>query len=389
MLPANATAYARYLVGNMVADKMDTKIQGSGMNVADLSPSVRSVLNQAIENAKKNNRSYVVYQDYPKLADGSDVNQFVSGIRDEAGITDLISRSFTDPVFEAATLLGRFNFTTSENGSHNISDVYNFSAVEGAGKKDSYSKIRTAMGRDEKYSFRVGGVLPAENTNLGTAVARANKFFQDVDPQKYVDGLMDTLESNFMKAGKLTEENVALPVLAFLKEGVARLQQVDPEVLTGTMDDIDFPDFARIPDVLRNMAFEVRPSGVAGVDAGMRFVDRMSIEDPSMPQLDIDINIADKFDRVGNILDFPMNFDAPKIKFPTAILSDEMLDDTLAKTKALFDGVPKREGVDALTFGRAFSKSRQEGLKTFTWRGREYTTQLAEEVDGEDTSMAT
>lgn len=389
MLPANALAYARYLVGNVVADKLNFRIQDSGMNVADLSPPVRSAINQAIETAKKNGRSYVLYQDYPDLADGAKINQFVSGIRDDGGMVDLISRSFTDPVFEASTLLGRFNFTTNENGTHTIEDVYNFAAVEGYGKEDSYGKMRVATGKNEKYSFRVGGVLPAGNTNLGTAVARANKFFQDVDPQKYVDGLMNTLESNFMKAGKLTEENVALPVLSFLKEGVARLQQADPEVLTGTMDDIDFPDFAKIPDVLKNMAFEIKPSGVAGVDAGMRFVDKMSIENPSMPQLDIDINIADKFDRVGNILDFPVNFDAPKIKFPTAILSDELLDNTLAKTRALFDGVTRREGIDALTFGRAFSKSRQEGLKIFSWRGKEYTTQLAEEVNGEDTSMAT
>lgn len=388
MLPANATAYARYLVGNFVADKMDTKIQGSGMNVGDLSPAVRAVLNQVIENAKKNGRSYVTYQDYPKLADGSDVNQFVSGIRDEAGITELISRSFTDPVFEAATLLGRFNFTSNPNGTHTISDVYDFAAVKGGKKEDVYSKIRTAMGKDEKYTFRVGGVLPAENTNLGTAVAKANKFFENIDPQKYVNGLMDTLEASYEKAGKLTEENVALPVLAFLKEGVAKLQQADPEALVGNMTDIDFPDFTRIPEVLKNMAFEVRPAS-AGVEAGMRFVDRMKIEDPSMPQLDIDINIPAQFDRVGNILDFPMDFDAPNITFPNAILSDEMLDDTLGKVKALFEGVPQREGIDALTFGNAFRKSRNEGLKTFLWRGKEYTTQLAEEVNGKDTSMAT
>lgn len=160
--------------------------------------------------------------------------------------------------------------------------------------------------------------------------------FQNLSEQKFVEGIYRSVDKNYLNKGSLTENNVPLQFLALVKAGIKKFLDKNPESVTAPLDDLDLPSFGGVPDLVKNMAFEVTPDGY-------RIVDRASIEDPTSQQLDIDISIPKEFDRLGNILDFPVNLDAEKVTFPNAMLSDEMLDDTMAKVNELMGGASGKD----------------------------------------------
>ena len=94
--------------------------------------------------------------------------------------------------------------------------------------------------------------------------------------------------------------------------------------------------------------------------------------------LDIDIKLPALDRLAGNIPDMNMNFFTSRPTLPKAVLSDN-------RVKQMQTAIGKRlykDNNDDMAFGEAFAKSRADGLDIFKWRGNSYTTQLAEEVDG-------
>ena len=133
-LPENLVAYGKWVVGNKIANITGKNIEGSDINVGDFDESVQDVYRAAVENARKDDRTSIRYTDYPLMENGMRPWDFYRGEfspedkrREKQSKFDLVTQSFRDPVFEAFTTTGVFNFKNNPDGGFDIvGDPYGF-----------------------------------------------------------------------------------------------------------------------------------------------------------------------------------------------------------------------------------------------------------------------
>ena len=158
LLPLNLVSYARFMLGNKITNALGVEVasQGYDMNLSLLDENARDVLREAVANARKANRNYVIYEDYPVMASGERPEKFYAGMREKRTDLDLIFESMVDPVLEMFTSVGGFIFENSPNGGFIIpNDPYDFDRTKSPKNrkaKDDYSK-RTYAAQDMPLSL--------------------------------------------------------------------------------------------------------------------------------------------------------------------------------------------------------------------------------------------
>ena len=160
--PQNLVAFARYRLGNKYL-----RGPGADIDVANFGAAQQKVLRTAIQNAVKEGRNFIKYSDYPTMGNGNKVTAFYKGARTKQNILSLLTKSFTDPVFEMFTTTGVFSFEKLGGGRFRIiEDEYNFDKSKSRNRDnplDAYSEMVYA-GQDiseegDGYSFSVSGTL--------------------------------------------------------------------------------------------------------------------------------------------------------------------------------------------------------------------------------------
>jgi hypothetical protein len=345
LLPANLTQYARYLVGNAFAN---AKTEGVPFDVRYLSDDAKGVVRTAVANARKDGRSFVKYEDYPNMSDGTKVKDFVAGRRDDVSKLDLIFKSQTDPVLEIATFLGRFSFQDRGDGSFEVRDRYDFNE------------------EDDSYTFPVQGIIQPEGQTVGEYFAAGREYVNN-----FVKAAYDSAEDAFSEVEKLTEKHLPLETIALLREGLNRVAgQTDDSVADQADIDIaaiDLPELKSVPKFFSQLKAKVLPD---------------SFEVTSkLPELDIDIKIP-KVDRMfGDIEDYIPDFNLPRPTLPVVNFSDKKLGQLQEAISQRFADIQKPAD-DELTFSQAFARHQAAGDEVFTWRNNQYTTKLKGEADG-------
>ena len=373
LIPENVHQYARFVVGNAITNTLGIPFAAGDMNVAMLADEKLDVLRTAVENARADNRSYVTYEDYPDMKDGNRPENFYRGQRLQQSDIDLYVKSASDPVFEMFTLVGGFNFKDTPDGGFSIKDAYNFDASKSPRNReatDAYSaRVFAAQDVDQSFTFNIAGIVPPKDSE-----ASASQYAYD---NGFLKSAYNTIENKFAQTGKLTVDDLPLEFIALAREKIANFFAANPEAQTAGFVDMEMPDFEDMPDIMT--FFEAEPTE----DGGFQIFDKLKTTMGNMAEtsgnlLDIDIKLP-AFDRlVGNIPDINIGMPTFNSSLPVSILSDD-------RVEQMKSAIGKRlysDNVDDMAFGEAFAKSRADGLDVFKWRGNSYTTQLAEEVDG-------
>ena len=375
LVPENAYQYSRFRVGNAITNTLGIPFAAGDMNVAMLADDKLDVLRTAVENARANNRSYVTYKDYPDMKDGTRPEKFYKGERLDQGYLDLYTKSANDPVFEMFTLVGAFNFKDTSDGGFSIKDAYDFNKAKSlesdrANPKDAHARLTfAAQDIDQSFTFNVSGIVPPKGSEVS-----ALQYAYD---NGFLKSAYNTIENKFAQTGKLTVDDLPLEFIALAREKIANFFAANPEAQTAGFVEMEMPDYEDMPDIMT--FFEAAPTE----DGGFQIFDKLKTTMGNMAEtsgnlLDIDIKLPSVDRLVGNIPDINIGMPTFNSPLPVSILSDD-------RVEQMKSAIGKRlysDNIDDMAFGEAFAKSRADGLDVFKWRGDSYTTQLAEEVDG-------
>lgn len=375
LLPENAYQYARFRVGNAVTNTLGIPFAAGDTNIALLADDKLDVLRSAVAKARADGRSFVSYEDYPTMKDGTRPENFYKGERLDQDYLDLYTTSATDPVFEMFTLVGAFNFKDTADGGFSIKDAYNFNKAKSlesarANPKDAHAELTfAAQDVDQTFTFNIAGTVPPKDSDVN--------IFDYAYANNFISAAYNTIADSFAEKGSVKTEDAPLEFIALAREKLTNFFAANPEIQTTSLTDIDMPDFDDMPDVMQYFAAEKSPDG------GFKIYDKFRDSAQDVVEslggiLDIDIEIP-SFDRmVGSIPDVNVNIPSPSSILPVSILSDERME----QMRQAIDKRLYSDNIDDMAFGEAFAKSRRDGLETFNWRGNSYTTQYKEEVNG-------
>ena len=368
----NAMMYGRYLLGNAIADRLGRDIIGDDADISFLLEEQKDVLRQAVDNARKAGRSFIKYEDYPPLADGTKFSDYYKGKRDEEeGFAKVAGRSLTDPVFQMATTLGVFNFKDLPNGGFEIpEDTYDFDRAKSGGAnrpkeaKDIYAKS-VYLGQDVggKYGFRFTGKIHPEGASFQDIV---NTESLAEYGSKFVEAAYNTADNAFTRLQEVTEKNVPLEFLSMIREGANRLAKKFPKAADFDVAEIDFPVPDAVPEFMKAMK-------------AVKESDHWNVT-PKFAELGVSFKIPFIDKLYGSFEDEEVDFSAARPELPVAILSNEKLEDVNKFVRSAFDSVKPKKN-DELSFSQVFARERRKGSKTFMWRGDEYNTMYREEMD--------
>lgn len=374
LLPENAYQYARFRVGNAVTNTLGIPFAAGDTNIALLADDKLDVLRSAVAKARADGRSFVSYEDYPTMKDGTRPENFYKGERLDQDYLDLYTTSATDPVFEMFTLVGAFNFKDTADGGFSIKDAYNFNKAKSlesarANPKDAHAKLTfAAQDVDQTFTFNIAGTVPPKDSDAN--------IFDYAYANNFISAAYNTIADSFAEKGSVKTEDAPLEFIALAREKLTNFFAANPEIQTTSLADIDMPDFEDMPDVMQYFAAE------KSSDGGFKIYDKFRDSAQDVVEslgglLDIDVEIP-SFDRmVGSIPDVNVNIPSPSSVLPVSILSDERME----QMRQAIDKRLYSDSIDDMAFGEAFAKSRRDGLETFNWRGNSYTTQYKEEAN--------
>jgi len=182
VLPPNAVAYALYRLGNPITSALGVDpsdpVRLPDFNISNIGKEEKDVLRTAVENARKDGRSFIKYEDYPPLADGmSPATHRKSGRLKKESSAVMLRRSLADPVYAMYTLLGVFNFKNTNDGGFTVNDKYDFDASKtkkGYKPTDDFGKA-VVKGQDitknETLSFNVSGSISGNQETKKMAIS--------------------------------------------------------------------------------------------------------------------------------------------------------------------------------------------------------------------------
>ena len=199
---------------------------------------------------------------------------------------------------------------------------------------------------------------------------------QDLYNGSFVDAMYNTVAASFNTEGKINSENVPLEFISFMREKLNNFFDTNPNSTVVSVDELDMPEQNNMPAVMNYIAAEKKEDGSYNLfDKFKLFAEEAGGKLGDM--LDIDVSIPTFDDLVGNIPDIPVDMITEKPTLPIAILSDDRVK---MMNTAIEENLYNKPD-DDLSFGEAFAKNRKAGVNKFSWRGNEYTTQYAEEVN--------
>jgi len=141
----------------------------------------------------------------------------------------------------------------------------------------------------------------------------------------FLDSVYNSVEDAFARTGSLSQQNVPLEFIAFVREALNKYFSENPSEDIAFFDELELPEMDKIPAVMTQMA--ARRSG-----QGYRVIDAYDAIGSDDVKLDIDITIPPEDQLYGEIADAPYDMNSEYPKFPTAIVSDErvgMMNQTL------------------------------------------------------------
>lgn len=176
-IPENLSAFAKYLTNQTLAKfgLLEPGKPHGTITEQALSANTEATLAKAIENARQAGRNYVTYDDYPDMYNGMSIKDFVSSsdARREQYGTGLpsyirIMLDSYDPSLAAATLVGGFNFTETENG-YKITEPYDFGKITDrkSNDPDPYRSIREWVGTDPSKQVPMSVEMNIAKRNVG------------------------------------------------------------------------------------------------------------------------------------------------------------------------------------------------------------------------------
>jgi hypothetical protein len=372
-LPQNAVAFARYILGNSLS-KLDpyrmmqrvsgnvVESKGQDIDLGELEERAKDVLRTAVENARKDGRSYVEYRDYPDMASGERPEDFWGYKRKERDFIGLYMESARDPVLEMFTSVGGFKFTDRDNGGFEIpNDPYDFDRSKSGNRryssmKDSYSFL-TYVGQDMggDYSFSLRGIIdPASSSaDKPESVGISGFYFSNA-----IAGAYNSLRDQLFGEGDINPDKVPVEFTQFMRRGIEEHVAKNPTTSAFPLADVKLPDANANADFLEGSV--VVPTEEGHVIAN--------------EELEFQIPIAPRERPVGRIPDVSFSVDAENPRVPAVIKSDQ----AVALSQRMVDSHYQND--DKLSFGKAFARNRAAGKEVFNWRGDPYTTKYKEEV---------
>lgn len=365
-LPQNAVAFARYILGNAVANTIGIEVKGSDIDLGDLGEEAKNVLRSAVESARKDGRTYVEYKDYPTMASGERPEQFWKAKREERDLFDLYVESATDPVLEMFTSVGGFKFKNRDDGGFEIpNDPYDFDKSKSKKDrvvKDTYSKL-TYMGQDagKGYSFSLKGVIDpvVSSADKPESVGIRGYYFSNA-----ISGAFNTLRDQLFGQGDIDPDKVPVEFTQFMRRGIQEHVAKNPTTSAFPLADVALPDANMNTDFLEGSV--VVPTEEGHVIAN--------------EELEFQIPVASRERPVGRIPDVSFGVDAENPRVPAVIKSDKAVAISQRVVDSHYEETPDYYIGRDLSFGQAFARNRSAGKKEFTWRGNRYTTELAEET---------
>lgn len=380
-----------------VAERLNVPLPEATITEDSISESTLDALRTAaIRGVQLRGSGDVSYSDYP--VEGNDLvstYNYEDGWRGFFDQVKGIAKSATDPGTVAKTIVGKGDLYVDNNNNLIVVDDYNFDpqgetpgrlvdkihklfepgnifSVSGEGTRKTLVNLGTAPPDVASRLRGMGNVMPSPAQTIAST-----KTQDELYQASFLDGIYNSVEDIFQSTGKITTDDVPLEFIALAREKIANFFAANPQAETAGFVDMEMPDFENMPDIMT--FFEAAPTE----DGGFQIYDKLKTVMGDMAEtsgnlLDIDIKLP-AFDRLaGNIPDMNMNFFTSRPTLPKAILSDDRVEQMkTAIGKRLYS-----DNIDDMAFGEAFAKSRADGLDVFKWRGDSYTTQLAEEVDG-------
>lgn len=364
LLPANAVAFARFMLGNKITNALGVEVASqTDMNLSLLDENAKDVLREAVANARKAGRSYVDYEDYPTMASGERPEKFYSGHRTARDLFDLYVESAQDPVFEMFSSVGGFAFEDSPNGGFVIpNDPFDFDRSKSPKvrkEKDAYSKVvHLAQDIDQTYKFSLSGTIPPKG---------GSKLDTDYIA-KFARAAYDTVSDTLLAGGSLLDKQTPYEFNAIIREGIDRFVAALPEVPEMVdLAEVDFPDMPDLPEFVSDLQARVVNTGY---NISNKIANGFDV-DFNVPRIDVDF---------GDILDVDIDFDVERPRLAVAALSTDRLAQAKDAVSKAFETMKPAEPED-LTFSQAFARNRSSGNEEFEWRGDMYHTRYKEELD--------
>jgi len=197
MMPVNVRAF-----GNMATAAMSSnKNNAPFIQKSDLSKENLSAIYNAAQNAyKRTGKTHqgTMYSDYGKEY-GDIWNMGVPDAVKSSGISSLAkipfqlgnigARTIMDPIYQAATSLGRFTYTINPDGSVGVEDTYDFSNENTGNAVKGFAKnLDNKLGKDPRKNVRFN-ISPSDFKRHGGYLQKAvvgmeNPFFPKLNPEQ-------------------------------------------------------------------------------------------------------------------------------------------------------------------------------------------------------------
>jgi hypothetical protein len=295
---------------------------------------------------------------------------------------------YVSPEAAAESSLGAANVYIDDRGNLMITDTYDFhSPKKGQDTTSLVAKVHSL--------FEPGGIFEVSDKNsrkvllnLGPAPADVattlrNKNRIILSPTSEVAASMDkefdfgggfveyagniargaynSITDALYSDGAVNEENVPIESSAVLKSALDAFFQQNPERSNAKGAELNFP------------SPEARPPIMDGLEI-LRGSDDSYIVGHKESE-DIRIKIPAEYERMGYVIEEPVNTEGSRVTFSTGMVGDGRLDMAVGASK-LLAGEPIERKPDELSFTQAFARNKSAGEKKFTWRGEKYTTEL-------------
>lgn len=379
-----------------IAQRLVPELPEATITEQKLSSSVLDVIRNAAVNRVRAGEVTTSYSSYGGM--GSSILDTRRRLRDDSGD----SRSY------ASQLLQVLQYVSPEaaaESSIGLADVY----VDERNNliiKDTYDFHKTKKGQDTSSLvakvhalFEPGGIFEVSDNNAREVILNLGQVPSDVagalrqrnrlipSPMKYVAADMDaefdggagfvdymanmgkaaynSISDNLKLDGYSTEENAPIEFLSLLKGELDTFFFNQGARGTVKVEELDLPSPEKVPEFL--MGMEAVRFGDGSYAIGSDATDKVSYQIPN------------EFERIGEVIDNPINLNTPRPVMSSGYVSDGRLD-IATKASTLLAGEPTPPvDTDKLSFSQAFARNRSAGAETFFWRENEYTTK----IDGE------
>lgn len=379
-----------------IAQRMVPELPEATITEDKLSSSVLDVIRNAAVNRVRRGEVTTSYSSYGGM--GSSILDTRRRKRTDSGdprnyASQLLQvLQYVSPEAAAESSLGAADVYVDERNNLIIKDTYDF-------HKTKKGQDTTSLVAKVHALFEPGGIFEVSDGNSREVILNLGQVPGDVagtlrernrlipSPMKFVASELDSefdseagfvdYMGNMAKAaynsvndtlkmdGYSTEENAPLEFSALMRGELDAFFFKDPARRSVGVSELDLPSPDQVPEFIIGM--EAVKLGDGSYAVGSKDVKEVNYKIPA------------DFERIGEVIDNPINLDTPRPVLSSGYVSDGRLD-IAKKASSLLAGEPTpKVDTDRLSFSQAFARNKSSGVETFFWRDDEYTTKLAGE----------